>query len=255
MAASRLRRVIFRDPITLRSHLTVLVLVTIIPLIIFSGLMIYLLGSRERDTFERGATERTLAVLTAVDTELKSSITTLEALAALRHFDKNDIQSFREDAARVLKIRCLRPSLRLSGIRQVGPRQLASVTGKQVREMKFDVELANSQVLNLMVNAAPLFDEQGNVRGAVGAHVDITRLKQAEAALKKFNEDLEKLVADRTEGLMQLNARWSIASPSVRSSKTNCASRKRWKRWARLPPAWRMISTIFFTSFRRTLPC
>lgn len=86
------------------------------------------------------------------------------------------------------------------------PVQLAARTGKAFREVEFDAELANGRTINLMANTAPLFDEQGNVRGAVGALVDITRLKQAEAALKKFNEDLERLVAERTKGLMQMNA-------------------------------------------------
>src|SRR5262245_6353505 len=97
------RRFNHRRPITLRSHLTAFVLATMLPLLIFAGLMIYLLAERERATFQRGATERTRAVVTAVDTELKNSITTLEALAALSHFDKDDLQSFRAEAARVLK--------------------------------------------------------------------------------------------------------------------------------------------------------
>src|SRR5262245_39451398 len=97
------RRFNHRRPITLRSHLTAFVLATMLPLLIFAGLMIYLLAERERATFQRGATERTLAVRTAVDTELKNAITTLEALAALSLFDKDDLHSFREDAARVLK--------------------------------------------------------------------------------------------------------------------------------------------------------
>ena len=103
MTRLSLRRRIFRRPITLRSHLTVLVLVTMIPLLIFSGLMIYILATQERDTFQKGATERTRALVTAVDTELRRSITTLEALAALRFFDHDDLRSFREEAARVLK--------------------------------------------------------------------------------------------------------------------------------------------------------
>jgi hypothetical protein len=52
MVALKLRDVIFRRPITLRSHLILLVVVTIVPLLILSGFTIYLLAERERDTFK-----------------------------------------------------------------------------------------------------------------------------------------------------------------------------------------------------------
>ncbi len=98
-----LRRSNLRRHFPLRSHLTVLILATMIPLLIFSGLMIYILAEGERATFRRGATERTLALLTAVDAELKSSIANLEALATLRLFDKDDLQGLRAEAERALK--------------------------------------------------------------------------------------------------------------------------------------------------------
>jgi len=97
-----LRRSNLHRQFPLRSHLTVLILATMIPLLIFSGLMIYILTESERATFRRGATERTLALLTAVDAELKSSITALEALAALRVFDRDNLQDLRAEAERVL---------------------------------------------------------------------------------------------------------------------------------------------------------
>src|SRR5690349_13710944 len=97
-----LRRLIFHRPISLRTQLTALVLATTVPLLIFAGLMISILAKQESDTFQKGATERTRALLTAVDTALRSSITALEALAVLRSFDNDDLQSFREEAERVL---------------------------------------------------------------------------------------------------------------------------------------------------------
>ncbi|MGH7927523.1 MAG: PAS domain-containing protein, partial [Candidatus Binatia bacterium] len=73
------------------------------PLLIFAAAMVVRLAHEERATFERGATERTRALLTAVDAELGSSVTVLEALATWEHFDGNDLGSFYEDATRVLK--------------------------------------------------------------------------------------------------------------------------------------------------------
>jgi PAS domain S-box-containing protein len=73
------------------------------PLLIFAVAMVVRLGHEERATFQRGATERTRALLTAVDAELGSSITVLEALATWHHLEVNDLQSFYEDATRVLR--------------------------------------------------------------------------------------------------------------------------------------------------------
>jgi PAS domain S-box-containing protein len=87
---------------SLRSRLIFLVLATMAPLLIFAAAMVARLAHEERATFERGVTERTRALLTALDAELGSSVTVLEALATWEHFDGNDLGSFYEDATRVL---------------------------------------------------------------------------------------------------------------------------------------------------------
>ena len=73
--------------------------------------------------------------------------------------------------------------------------EVVSQTCKELRDVEFDVELASGEVINMMVNAAPLFDDQGNVRGAVGAHVDVTRLKRAEAALREAARNKDDFLA------------------------------------------------------------
>ena len=55
----------------LRSHLLVLTLGTLLPMLIFAVVASVFFARRERETFRRGATERTLALLTAVDAELE----------------------------------------------------------------------------------------------------------------------------------------------------------------------------------------
>ncbi len=87
----------------LRTHLLVLTLVTLLPTIAFAVIVSVLFGQRERATFERGATERTLALRTAVDAELKSTITTLLALATDRRLDLNDLRAFHDETVRVLQ--------------------------------------------------------------------------------------------------------------------------------------------------------
>ena len=51
--------------------------------------------------------------------------------------------------------------------------------------MEFDVVPPDGETVNLYAYAAPLLDEQGKPRGAVGAYVDMTkRKKQQEAPCK-----------------------------------------------------------------------
>jgi signal transduction histidine kinase/ActR/RegA family two-component response regulator len=89
-------------PMSLRANLIQLVLAAIVPLVVFSVAMVVRFDRNGRAAFQRGAIERTLALLTAVDTELKSSITTLNALASSDHLDAGDLRSFHEVALRVL---------------------------------------------------------------------------------------------------------------------------------------------------------
>ena len=74
-------------PMKLRSHLLVLTLGTLLPMVVFALIAVGLLAERERALFERGAKEQTLALLTAIDGELGNSMTALQALSASRHLD------------------------------------------------------------------------------------------------------------------------------------------------------------------------
>ncbi|HEX6005909.1 MAG TPA: hypothetical protein VFZ14_18110, partial [Burkholderiales bacterium] len=87
---------------SLRAYLLLLAFATVLPLAIFAGVVGVLLVDSQRDTFRRGAEERTLAVLTAVEVELNSSMATAEALAVSPTLDAPDFEAFREIAASVL---------------------------------------------------------------------------------------------------------------------------------------------------------
>ncbi len=90
------------QPRALRRQLWWLTLGTLLPVIAFAVLGAVLLAYHQRLTFERGARERTLAILTAIDTELKGSITSVSALATTRNLDGDDLSAFHDEAARVL---------------------------------------------------------------------------------------------------------------------------------------------------------
>jgi PAS domain S-box-containing protein len=76
-------------------------LLAMTPLVAFSVFMIYRSAQEERATFRRGAVERTRAMMTAVDAQLQSSITKLEALATSEALDRGDLQGFYDVAMRV----------------------------------------------------------------------------------------------------------------------------------------------------------
>jgi PAS domain S-box-containing protein len=94
---------------TLRGHLLVLTLVTLLPVIAFAVIASVLFAQRERAVFQRAATERTRALVTAVDAELKSTITMLEALATDGRLDTDrpltvaDRHALHEQLTRVLR--------------------------------------------------------------------------------------------------------------------------------------------------------
>jgi DNA-binding response OmpR family regulator len=60
------------------------------------------------------------------------------------------------------------------------PMQLAAARGVEVRDAEFDVAHPDGEVINLYGSTAPLLDEHGQPRGAVGAFVDITERKRTQ---------------------------------------------------------------------------
>ena len=63
------------------------------------------------------------------------------------------------------------------------------------------VEFADGGRLILFGHTVPLYDEDGRVRGALAAAVDITEQKQTQQRLEELNENLEERVATRTAEL------------------------------------------------------
>ncbi len=86
----------------LRSHLLVLTAGTLLPMILFTVVAAGVLARRERITFERGAMDSTRALLTAVDTEVRSSLRTVEAIATSRYLDTGDLRAFHGEIVRRL---------------------------------------------------------------------------------------------------------------------------------------------------------
>jgi PAS domain S-box-containing protein len=75
------------------------------------------------------------------------------------------------------------------------PMQQAARTRRVVRDMEMDMVFENGRVVHLLSHATPLFDDQGNVRGAVGANVDITPLTLAHRALETADRQKNDFIA------------------------------------------------------------
>ncbi len=80
------------------------------------------------------------------------------------------------------------------------PLQRAAARGIEVRDFEVDVVWNDGTTLTLLEYAAPLFDERGQVRGSIGAFLNITERKQAEVALQRTLKDLAdfKFALDRS---------------------------------------------------------
>lgn len=87
---------------TLRLHLLLLTLLVLVPLSAFGiGATLWVVD-HERDVLERGARERTLALLTAVDTELTGHAHRLRGLASSYNLQSGDLAAFKRETVRLL---------------------------------------------------------------------------------------------------------------------------------------------------------
>jgi PAS domain S-box-containing protein len=73
------------------------------------------------------------------------------------------------------------------------PMQIAAREGRPVNDLEFDVVHEDGRVVRLLEYAAPLMDEQGKPRGAVGAFVDLTAAHQARMTLARSEERYRRI--------------------------------------------------------------
>src|SRR5205814_846710 len=85
------------------SHLITLVLVAVLPLLLFSAIVVGLAADSERDATERGLRATGRAVSSAVDHTLDNAIGALEVLATSELLDGGDLPGFHKVAARALE--------------------------------------------------------------------------------------------------------------------------------------------------------
>ncbi|MCB2215221.1 PAS domain-containing sensor histidine kinase [Desulfofustis glycolicus] len=79
----------------------------------------------------------------------------------------------------------------------------ASAINQDVLDTEVHVEHSSGKRMAMLGSAVSLRDSQGNVRGSIGAFMDITDRKIAEQKLEALNDSLEHLVLLRTEKIRQ----------------------------------------------------
>jgi signal transduction histidine kinase/DNA-binding response OmpR family regulator len=80
------------------------------------------------------------------------------------------------------------------------PMQIATSQGIEVRGAEIQMVREDGLTLDWWINALPIFDDHGVVQGSVAAIVDVTELKQTEAALRQSNDRYQTLFASVDEG-------------------------------------------------------
>jgi len=89
--------------VKLRTHLVLLVLAAVLPVVVFAGTMVVLFAKEERRAVESGLQETTRALALAVDRELAAVVTALRTLGASHHLNEGALEAFRNEARSLLR--------------------------------------------------------------------------------------------------------------------------------------------------------
>src|SRR5574341_895364 len=87
----------------LRSHLLVLSMATVTPVVALAIIIALIVVRQERNTLRDIGGDRVVAVMSAIDAELRGSIATLRALAASERLERGDLLAFHAEASRILR--------------------------------------------------------------------------------------------------------------------------------------------------------
>ncbi|MGI6854429.1 CheR family methyltransferase [Mesorhizobium sp. 1B3] len=87
--------------------------------------------------------------------------------------------------------------------------------GETIPQYEARIERPGSEGVDVAISATPLFDESGNVRGAISTLVDISRHKQAERAQERLLHELQHRVKNILATITALTSRMVRSSSSM----------------------------------------
>jgi PAS domain S-box-containing protein len=96
------------------------------------------------------------------------------------------------------------------------PAQVAAATGRPVTDQEVEIVFPGGRRISMILSAAPLFDAEGQVRGAVATGTDVTALRKTEQALRDSEERLTLALRASQEGVWDMNLETDIAWYSPR---------------------------------------
>jgi PAS domain S-box-containing protein len=162
---------IFSRPISLNSYLIRLIIGVLGPLLVFAIFMMVLFARQEQANRRRGLESAARALSLAVDQEVKSSITKLEALATSEPLDVGAVNVFQAAAARFLKTQDNWRSLTLFTPRGA---RVASVT----KPLADAAQIARESLTEVLQTRQPVvsdFPDSAGTAAAVSVHVPVVR--------------------------------------------------------------------------------
>ena len=87
---------------SVRAHLFLIFLGTVIPLVVLIGTAVFYVGHAEFQSTKRGLQDTARALSAAIDRELRSSITTLQAVATAKYIDQGNLRELHQNVIAIL---------------------------------------------------------------------------------------------------------------------------------------------------------
>lgn len=127
------------------------------------------------------------------------------------------------------------------------PMQVAARLGIDIRDTEIEIRLSDGTTRQLLSYASPLRSDQNEIRGAIGAFLDITERKQIEAELRNREEQLRLFIKHVPAGVAMFDRemRYIVASDrwlaSYKLDSQDIEGRSHYEIFPDLPERWKAV--------------